>query len=196
MFVDHIGYVFFPDQIIFRIIGRLSFPIFAWGIANGYVRTKNIKKYGQRLLLLAFISQPFFYLVINKDLLNICFSLFLGLLTIFFYDKSKEKKVFLFFIPLILFLAFFFRVDYGVYGVLMILFFHVFRKDFRLISSQSVLAFVHIFLNPTAIFQVFSLPAFLIIYYFKHLDFKINRYFQYSFYPLHLAVIYLIDSLL
>ena len=28
MLIDHIGYMFFPDVIIFRIIGRLAFPIF------------------------------------------------------------------------------------------------------------------------------------------------------------------------
>ena len=35
MLIDHIGMVFFPSVIGFRAIGRLSFPLFAFGIAEG-----------------------------------------------------------------------------------------------------------------------------------------------------------------
>ena len=34
MLIDHIGMVFFPSAIGFRAIGRLSFPLFAFGIAE------------------------------------------------------------------------------------------------------------------------------------------------------------------
>lgn len=48
MLLDHLGTIYFPDLIIFKIIGRLSFPLFAWGIAIGAERTKNM---ALRLLL-------------------------------------------------------------------------------------------------------------------------------------------------
>jgi len=34
MLIDHIGYIFFPFDEIWRIIGRIAFPLFAWGIVR------------------------------------------------------------------------------------------------------------------------------------------------------------------
>ena len=45
MLIDHVGIMFFPTVAIYRIIGRLSFPIFAFMIVEGYFHTKNLKKY-------------------------------------------------------------------------------------------------------------------------------------------------------
>ncbi|MFB2921097.1 TraX family protein [Aerosakkonema funiforme] len=35
MLVDHIGAIFFPKIFVLRIVGRLSFPLFAWLIGQG-----------------------------------------------------------------------------------------------------------------------------------------------------------------
>ena len=44
MFIDHIGYVVFNgESSFFNYIGRLSFPIFAFQISEGYLHTRNIK---------------------------------------------------------------------------------------------------------------------------------------------------------
>ena len=37
MLIDHTGLILFPNQMIFRIIGRLAFPIYAYCIAEGFV---------------------------------------------------------------------------------------------------------------------------------------------------------------
>ncbi|MBO7736222.1 MAG: hypothetical protein J6S22_00120, partial [Clostridia bacterium] len=50
MVVDHVGLLFFPFNPIFRMIGRLAFPLFAYMIAEGCKYTKNKWKY---LLLMA-----------------------------------------------------------------------------------------------------------------------------------------------
>ncbi len=193
MIIDHIGLVFFPGEIIFRILGRLSFPFFAWGISNGYSKTKNVYKYGQRLLLLSLISQPFFYLTISKESLNICFTLFLGLLSIYFYQNRLGNKIISYFLLLLtLSLPFFIQLDYGLYGIIMILFFHI-SKNNIIIPLQSGLTISRIILLPQSFLQIFSIPSFFIIYYFKKYDFKINKYLQYSFYPVHLFIIYLIS---
>ncbi len=57
MLVDHIGVLFFPGITLFRTIGRIAFPIFAYQIALGYTYTHDRNKYGKRLLIFAFISQ-------------------------------------------------------------------------------------------------------------------------------------------
>ena len=36
MIIDHVGLTIFPDIIILKIIGRLSMPVFAYGIARGF----------------------------------------------------------------------------------------------------------------------------------------------------------------
>ncbi len=42
MIIDHIGYFFFPDEIWFRVIGRLSVPI--WFFLIGFARTREVPK--------------------------------------------------------------------------------------------------------------------------------------------------------
>ena len=45
MLLDHMGLLFFPDEQIFRILGRIAFPIFAYMIAEGCRYTKTRAKY-------------------------------------------------------------------------------------------------------------------------------------------------------
>ena len=45
MVIDHVGLMFFPSMIIFRCIGRLSMPIFAFMISEGARYTRNKLKY-------------------------------------------------------------------------------------------------------------------------------------------------------
>lgn len=57
MLIDHMGIVFFYDVISFRIIGRISFPIYAFLISDGCKYSKNIYNYAIKLFLLAIISE-------------------------------------------------------------------------------------------------------------------------------------------
>src|SRR5258705_144389 len=94
MIIDHMGLFFFPQYFIFRIIGRLAFPLFAWLIANGAYHTHNIGKYLQRLYLFALISQiPFLFAnrLIDPHFsdLNVLCTLFFGLLAIAFIRRTR-----------------------------------------------------------------------------------------------------------
>ena len=52
MFIDHLGYaVFHGEASWFNYVGRLAFPIFAFQISEGYIHTKNLKKYFYRLVI-------------------------------------------------------------------------------------------------------------------------------------------------
>ncbi|MGG4550707.1 TraX family protein, partial [Paenibacillus humicus] len=82
MLIDHVGVVFFPNQIIFTIIGRLAFPLFCYGIANGFITTGNFNNYLLRLSMLAVISQIPYYFLFKNHYLNVCFTLAFGLLII------------------------------------------------------------------------------------------------------------------
>lgn len=45
MTLDHIGFAFFPDVVLLRIIGRLAFPIFSYCIAEGCRFTHDKVRY-------------------------------------------------------------------------------------------------------------------------------------------------------
>ena len=89
MFCDHFGDAFIGHTSFFNLIGRIAFPIFAFQITEGYIHTKSLKKYMTRLGIFAIISQIPFILFIRKFInptsisLNVFFTLFLGLLSIF-----------------------------------------------------------------------------------------------------------------
>lgn len=60
MLADHIGYLFFPQALWMRCVGRLAFPIFAFQVAEGWHRTHDREKYTLRLLICAVVSEvPF-----------------------------------------------------------------------------------------------------------------------------------------
>lgn len=62
MVLDHIGYYFdflLPDTavLILRLVGRLSFPVFAYSCALGFVRTTNRARYFVRMAAAAATTQ-------------------------------------------------------------------------------------------------------------------------------------------
>ena len=62
MTIDHMGAILLPEFEVLRIIGRLSFPLFAYLLVLGHKSTGNVRAYFARLFLFAFISQIPFYL--------------------------------------------------------------------------------------------------------------------------------------
>ncbi len=80
MALDHVGYIFgwegwnlLPfDSAILRAIGRLSFPVFAWGIVNGWQHTRDREQYARNLSLCAILSQiPFTLAFYPPNLMDI-----------------------------------------------------------------------------------------------------------------------------
>lgn len=89
---------------IMRLIGRLGFPIFCFLLAEGFVRTGNVKKYALRLGIFALISEIPFDLALsgriyNPGYQNVYFTLFAGLCCLWTIrllsqgmDKLRGKK--------------------------------------------------------------------------------------------------------
>ena len=135
MIIDHIGVIFFPSNDIFRIIGRISFPIFCFFIVEGYFHSKNIKKYLFRILLLGVISELIFDLLFYNQYLylgrqNTCFELFMGLLTIYFFDKliNKYKVLPIIVIIISITLSNLLRLDYSYKGIILIFCYYLVNK--------------------------------------------------------------------
>ena len=57
MTIDHLGVVFYPQHLIFRVVGRLSFPLFSYLLVLGLESTRNQKKY---LLIQNIVARLFF----------------------------------------------------------------------------------------------------------------------------------------
>ena len=95
MLCDHFGDSIIKSFSFLNVIGRIAFPIFAFQITEGYTHTKDLKKYFKRLIIFAIISQIPFMLFLStftsSYTLNIFFTLLLGLLSIYIYNKIPNK---------------------------------------------------------------------------------------------------------
>ena len=203
MIIDHYGAIFQSNIIIYRIIGRLAFPIYCFLLVEGYVHTSNIKKYAVRLLAFAFISEiPYdlaFFGQAGTEYQNIFFTLFIGLGAVYITDKYGKHNI----INSILItfaaavLADFLRPDYQYLGIIYILAFYYTRNYPRgkRLAAAAVIMFVS---NIEAGWvQQFSLLSLIAIYFYNNKPGFKNKTLQMSFYisyPLHLLVFYLISS--
>lgn len=154
MLLDHIGCIFFPDIYAFNIIGSLAVPIFCYFIAEGYYKTRDVKKYLLRIVGLAIISQiPFivtFRLAFGEtmSMLNTIFDLALGLLAIWLYDiaKFRAKSIIIMIAALI---GVFAGIDGDYYIVLLIYIFYRYHNQFgKMALWMSILTGVSIFFWP------------------------------------------------
>lgn len=197
MTVDHVGVVLYPEYTVLRIIGRLAFPLFAYLLVLGIRSTRNLRGYFNRLLFFAFVSQVPYALANGIEpwvKLNIFFTLALGMIMVYFIERSSVAFV----IPLIV--SVIVPIDYGVSGTTTILLLYLLGRDWKIgvgifVLINLVLALYGTWYQP---FAVFALP--LIILYdrgmlifsriggqVKHPLFR--KYFFYAYYPLHLLIL-------
>ena len=190
MTIDHVGLILYPQIVFLRVIGRIAFPIFAWYLAQGYIHTSSLKKYALRLGIFAIAVQLPFYIATHIILFNIFFTLLLGLLAIVCYKKRYYLAL-----VAILFISAVLPLDYSIYGILTILIFYLFKDNKYKLLGQAANSVLGVFLLGPV--QGFSLAgSVLAIYYPKDLPkIRLNKYFFYFFYPVHLLVIYGISQL-
>ncbi len=198
MLIDHIGYIFFPEYVVLRLIGRIAFPIFAFLIAEGYCHTKHVGAYLLRLFLFALLSEIPFDLafsghIINFNYQNIFFTLLLGLLVIVVYDKLFRTKPIIA-IPIMLGIAaaaVFLKTDYDILGIVMIFTFYIFRNRFALKASAMTAANAgYIAMHLSSPLQILSALALPFIYAYNGKKGRSIKYFFYLFYPGHLLLLY------
>lgn len=207
MLADHVGTIFFPEQLAWRVVGRLTLPIFAFLITEGYRHTKDVRRYLVRLFFIGLISQPVYQFAFTGGkfaILNIFATLFLGLLALTIYDRLANKLHGISVILLIALLAELLRADYGAYGVLLIFSFHAFdiRTHVRqLVISQTALAALFVAGNiwlswtsshiiPWSFLTQLAAPLALpLIYAYRGDRGRKLRVFFYAFYPVHVFIL-------
>lgn len=199
MFLDHYQFMIGGSEVL-RIIGRVAFPIFAFTLSEGYVHTRNLKKYLLRIFCFAVGIQILFILFEYGGIVNIFFTLFFGLVAIYILNLKKDlvkepfmKVIKVILIAGILYLAQVLQLDYGAYGILLIMIFNAFRND-KLKILMSFLAlnmFNIIFPNVFQIIdtQIFSLISLIFIFMYNGEKGRSIRYFFYLFYPVHFFIL-------
>lgn len=200
MTVDHVGAVLFPDFEVLRFIGRFSFPLFAYLLVLGIESTHNIRNYLFRLFVFALVSQVPFFLAIGEepfDSFNIFFTLTSGLVFLHFFRKNSVFAIF----PIVL--SLFLPFDYGAYGIAVIGCMYMLRANTKF-GITALFIINALFLVPwnTQFFSIAAIPLVVL-----HNRGSLNltegppaklviplwrKYFFYLYYPLHLALLYVI----
>lgn len=199
MVIDHIGAVLFPEQFVFRLIGRLAFPIFGYLIVEGYIHTHNLKHYGLRLLAFGLLSEVPFDLAFSGQVLefghqNIFFTLATGLVGIWIYDKLKHKADLLsaILVFILALLAQRLGFDYGLFGVVMIV--GIYTIQSRLYQALWIVLMMAMMtvLYAYPIQLGAGISAILIYYYDRTKGRYLPqwKYLFYIIYPLHLLILY------
>lgn len=216
MVVDHVGVMFFPRLMILRIIGRLSYPIFAFMIAEGARYTRNKMKYILTIGGLAFICQLGYYIFAKDLYMCILVTFTLSIATIYalsffkkclFSDASLVKKLLsgLLLMATILTVSLlnkYLTIDYGFYGCMVPVFASLF--DFRGIELGEKYKWVDsiyfrvgglalgliLLALRYGVFQWYSLLALPLLLLYSEKRGRVNlKYFFYIFYPLHLVAL-------
>ncbi len=160
MVIDHVGLLFFPQILLFRAVGRLAFPLFAWFLANGAYYSKNTQKYLTRLFLFALVAQiPFILMNRLNDPsfweLNVLFTLFLGLAAIVLMKKSKIILISILIVVISAGLADVLNTDYGAMGVLAIVAFYLSLKNIKMMIILQICVFTFFNIIPMSIIIAF-----------------------------------------
>lgn len=186
-------------DFVLRTIGRIAFPIFCYLLVEGFLHTKNVRKYSIRLFAFALISEiPFDLAIFNNwfhpEYQNVFFTLFIGLWVLVWYQKAMGD-------PLKQFLAIaigcgvsiLLKSDYNIYGIVLILIIYVFRSNKRLQTIFSAIVAAIISLTCFGAGALSLIP----IRFYNGTKGKSNwKYFFYWFYPLHLILLYFIRQLM
>jgi traX family protein len=200
MFLDHYHYIVGGSEIL-NVIGRIAFPIFAFTLNEGYVHTRSLKKYLLRLFIFAVSIQMPSILFGYDYPMNIFFTLFLGLLSIYIFNLKKINVILkIILIGFILFFSQKFKLDYGIYGILVIINFNIFRNNkFKILMNFLVLniynvIFPKVFDLPDT--QLFSLISLVFIFMYNGEKGRSMKYFFYLFYPIHFFILEVIKFIL
>lgn len=207
MVFDHVGDMFFPEVMWLRMIGRLAMPIFSFCIAEGYIHTRDRKKYILRLLIFALISEIPFDLAFEGKIglshQNIMLTFFLAVLALYFFDlirgevKEDTGKYSMgrtipgiFVIVAMAFVALLLKADYTIFAVVAVFLFYVFKDAKYFIRSAVGVAFLA--LTRTMGYYCTTGLSIIPLLLYNGKRGRGLKWLFYVFYPGHLLVLYVI----
>ncbi len=219
MLVDHFCVVFYTESILYgrplfskdvyivlRLVGRLAFPIFAFLLAEGFRHTHSVKKYLFRLFMFGLLSEVPFDLAFRRTCVdwtyqNVYFTLFLGLLALWLWDRVTRGNpsqcgagrvlLGLLCIAAAAAAAELGNTDYGAWGVLVIVAMTLLRE---LTWLRDLLC--GCFLLASSPFEIAALPSLILFRFYSGERGRQIKYLFYVFYPAHLLLLTLLSRLL
>lgn len=217
MLIDHIGLIFFDGVAIFRILGRIAFPIFAFMIAEGCRYTRHKLRYFLTVFGMGIAYLAVFYVYSGMVYMSIFITFSLSIIMIYalqlfkgfcFENDRSLLKIILSgaaFVSAVL-LAFFvnkiFEVDYGFFGALAPLlvalchkppncrsefFEKIDRLEISLVGLTVAIIGLYLTYGGIRLFALLSIP--LLLLYSGKRGKKNMKYFFYIFYPVHILVL-------
>ena len=224
MTLDHIAFTFVPSgtalHYILHLIGKTTAPIMCYFLAEGFRYTHDRKKYFIRLLLFAAISQPVYYIYVYGSVpdsvlrfissLNFLFALVLSFICLLILTNDKLNFTAKGILTAIT-ISFAQFVDWGYIIPVWTIIFFFFNKDrYKMLAAFIVATIIILpitFLKNYESFAAFSfnygaLFTLVPIQLYSGerdrsstpLKKKINRWFFYVYYPLHMVMFYIIAS--
>jgi hypothetical protein len=196
MLIDHIGFMI--DCQIMRIIGRFSFPLFCWVFAQNWKRPGDKEKLIKRMGLFGVLSQIPHIMLFNNDDLNVLMSFFFCALTLKYIKESKQKIVIL---CLGLFVSELIQASYGWYTIACTILMINFDKQSktRWWVCWIAINLIYAATGKSIIQFAAVLTPMLLKHHNPEKDRKpteLEKKFFYYFYPLHLASLAAIRSII
>ena len=90
MLTDHAGLMFFPGNLLFRLVGRLALPIYGFMIAEGCKYTKNRLKYFLSVFLLGAVCQVVYFFFAGSTYFSVLITFSLSILTLYRLQFFRE----------------------------------------------------------------------------------------------------------
>ncbi|MEG1426661.1 MAG: TraX family protein [Oscillospiraceae bacterium] len=215
MVFDHVGAVFFPEVEWIRMVGRISFPLFAFLLVQGFVKTRSRPKYMVRLAVFALLSEVPYDLLFSRTYLNwhsqsIMLELFCGFCMLQFVESAIQKKnpAWLLGAAAMAGAAQFLSASYGLYGMALLLAFYLFRH-YRGADALALLGLTYLFYGVTNFgvsvgdyhfmllskntLQLFAMAASVpLVFYNGKKGRHSMKWLFYFVYPLHLLLLWVI----
>ncbi|GBF74494.1 hypothetical protein PA598K_02842 [Paenibacillus sp. 598K] len=192
MLIDHIGLVFFPQDSLWRIIGRLAFPLYTYALVLGFHHTSNMKRYIVRLAVIAVLSQLPYQWALHSDDINVVGTLLVSLLALVAMQRWSHPVLMVAIVALAAYILETFSFNYGYYGLALVLIYRYSRGQMQLL--------LHLLLNLSTLLtkhwetQLYSIVATALLVYwpivFRTIDrIPLPRWVWRSFYPGHLVLL-------
>jgi hypothetical protein len=200
---------------LMRMIGRIAFPIFAVFLVNGYLHTRDWRKYALRLAAVAVISEiPFDWVYSGKLCItwqsqNTIFILLLGLLMLkainevqirLMQTPSESSWVHpyvvqcaqLIVIIIAGFVSYGLRLDYDYEGIVLIALLYWFWSDWK---KLCLIGAIWMSVCSSHLYDVVGyVMAFLLLYFYHGERGKchVPKWLTYGIYPLHLVILWVL----
>lgn len=202
MTIDHVGMVLFPQHILFRQIGRLAFPIFAYMIGEGCRYTRSMPRYWGLVTVVAAVCQIAYFFAMDSlyQCIFVTFSLSIALIALLRFAEAGRPWRWL--LPILGLCGVFFvtellprilsgtdyGVDYGFWGVLLPVAVYMGKSKWeKLLLAGIVLLLLAL---GSGSIQFYSLLSVVLLAFYNGKRGKgLGKYFFYVYYPLHLLII-------